>query len=384
MGLQMPQDSLFGVGIQVDGSGTNYERMAAGYENPTGTIHYFPLTDCDVGLTKTQDQLPPEIGGKALALGNYVTGVWGGGTASLIPRLSNRLGWLLLATTGSCSTVQNTKASDLTLFGGGGATTAGVHSHIFTFASEAEFFAPWITMHRLLPHATAAERVGELLQDGRIGTFTYSMTSGAPVTVDLGVVGRRLQDDPEFDFEPGWSATYDDFSTFAVPSCDGYFKVGGEAFATTAVSVTVNNNVLPPMQSVVVGSVDPMDFPLLTRDVTVTATVLVDNYDLYVSTFAGADVDVSEGNDATSSCTVYGADLDVMSAAQTFITGTEPYRLRIVTPPDGDSVKWQVQPLRVTPGQPVVLQMTGTVAALADSAAFYMVLQNAQSGYSFV
>lgn len=386
MGLQMPQDSLFGVGIQTGAGGNNYDLMASGYDDPTTTIHYFPLTDCDVGLSKTQDQLPPEIGGKALTLGNFVTGIWGGGTASLIPRLDNRLGWLLLATMGSVSTVSNKKALDLSIFGGNGAETTGIHSHIFTFAAESEFFAPWLTFHRLLPHSTLAERVGEIMQDGRVGTFTLTTTSGAPVTTDLGVVARRLQDSEEFEQGADWNPTYDSFETFAVPSCDGYFKVGDETFATTAVSVTVNNNVLPPMQSVVIGSVDPIDFPLLTRDVTITATVLVDNYDLYLSTFAGTDVDVTEDGDQTGSCLVYGGDLDVVSAAQVPIgaagDANEPYKLRIVTPPGQGSVAWQAQPVRVTPGRPVVLQLTGSVRALADQAAFYMVLQNAQANYT--
>lgn len=387
-GLQMPQDSLFGIAIQ-QGTGTEeYDKMADGYENPDlVNMSYFPLLDSNFGITKQQDVLPDEIGGKALSFGSFVTGVFGGGTASLIARLENRLGWLLLATMGSVSSEAGIKADDLTLIGGAGTTTSGVNSHIFTFSEGDEFFAPWLTIHRKLPHVTSEEEVGEILQDARIGTMTLNAAAGAPVGIDLNVLGRRLQDTPEFDVNPGWTATYDDFSTFAVTNCQGHFKIGGVAFDVTNVTLTFNNNVLPPMESLVIGSIDPKDFPLLSRTVTVTATILVDNYDLYLSTFAGEDVDAydsgtSTPNDTVSSCTVYKGDLDVELASQVAIGATtEPYKLRIMTNTSADNVAWQVQPIRTVPRRPVVLQVVGNIEALADATALYVILQNGETNY---
>ncbi len=382
-GMQMPQDGLFGIGIQQGTGATDYEKLADGYDNPETTfIKYFPLTDTDLGISKTQDTLPPELGGKAMTFGTFVTGVWGGGTASILARLEQRLGWLLLAATGEVSTVTGTAVDQLSITGGTG-TTAGVDSHIFNFSSEDEFLAPWVTIYRKLPHTLATEEVGEILQDGRLGTFTLNATAGAPVGIDLGMVGRRYQLN-EFDVEPGWSATFDDLSTFAVPSCAGHFKVGGTEMKVTAFSLNINNDVLPPAQSLYIGSLDPLDFPLLTRTVTVNATVMVENYDLYMSTFVGSAHNVEVDEDATSECTVYEADFEAMVSSQVDIPGTnEKYELWLLSNQDYENTSWQVQPIRLTPGRPVVLQLTGNIQADASGTAFYMALQNAfTSGYA--
>lgn len=381
----MPQDGLFAVGIQ-QGSGANdYAKLADGYGNAETThLDYFPLTDCDLGITKVQDNLPPELGGKALTFGTFTTGVWGGGTASIIARLEQRLGWLLLAATGEVSTVTGTAADQLSILGGTG-TTADVDSHIFNFSNDDEFMAPWLTIYRKLPHVTDAEEVGEILQDARLGTFTLNATAGAPVGIDMGFVGRRYQSN-EFDVDPGWSATFDDLSTFAVPSCTGHFKVGGTSMKVTAFSLNINNNVLPPAQSLYIGSIDPLDFPLLTRTVTVNATVLVENYDLYMSTFVGSAHDVSVDGDAASACTVYEADFEAMVSSQTLISGTsERNELWLLSNRDYDNTAWTVQPIRLTPGRPVVLQVTGNIQAVSGQTAFYMVLQNSyDTGYALL
>jgi len=388
-GMQMPQDSLFGVGIQQGSGGTDYAKMADGYDNAeTTNIYYYPLLDMSMGMAKMQDSLPPEMGGKAMTFGTFATGVWGQGTASLIARLDNRLGWLLLAATGECSTVTDIKAENLGICGGSGSSgdTSGINSHIFYFSDNDEFFAPWLTIRHLLPNATAAEEVGEIFQDSRIGSFTLTAASGAPVTIDLDLVGRRLQASEEFDVNPGWSASYDDFTTFAIPSCEGHFKVEGTEHDVTNVTFTINNNVLPPQQSIIMGSLDPKDFPLLSRDVTVTATILIENYDLYVTTFTGSSVDVSSGSDQTAACTVYKGDLDVMLASQVAIgaagDSSEKYKLRIVSNADNNNVAWMAQPIRVTPRRPVVMQITGTVEAVSGETGLYLVLQNSKADYA--
>jgi hypothetical protein len=201
----------------------------------------------------------------------------------------------------------------------------------------------------------------------------------------MAVMGRRLQASEEFDVNPGWSSAYDDFTTFAVASCEGHFKVAGTEHDVTNVSLAINNNVLPPMQSVIIGSIDPKDFPLLSRTVTVTATVLVADYDLYVTTFVGSSVDVSAGTDQTAACTVYKGTLDVMLAAQVAIGASgdtsERYKLRIVTPSGSDNVAWQARPIRTVPRRPVVMQVVGTIEALSSGIGLYVILQNGQANY---
>jgi hypothetical protein len=386
----MPQDSLFGVGIQRGSGATDYDKMADGYNEPeTDDVYYYPFTDSNVSITKQQDSLPPMCGGKALTQGMFVTGVWGGGDVSMVPFLDNRLGWLLLAMLGEVSTVADIKADDLGICGGSGVSgdTTGVHSHIFTLEDSDQFFTPWLTIHKKLPHVSSAEEVGEKMQDGRIGQATFNIASGAPVTLDLSLLARRLQASEEFDVDPGWTATFDDFADFPVPSCEGHFKVEGVELDVTNVSVQVNNDLLPSAQSVTVGSVDPKDHPNTGRTITVTATILIEDYDFYLQTFtADQSVDVSSGSDQTATCTVYKGDLDVMVASQTAIgaadDATEKHKLRFVSNNDQNNVGWQVTPIRSTPGRPVVLQVQGEVEALSSGQPFYCILQNGQADYN--
>ena len=83
----------------------------------------------------------------------------------------------------------------------------------------------------------------------------------------------------------------------------------------------------------------------LSREINVSATVMMQDYDFYVSTFAGTDVDFSASSGENVSCTVYMSDLDVILQAQTNIGATsEPYQMRIVSNQTVDNVAWSVAP----------------------------------------
>ena len=385
MSLQLPNNTLFGLAIQQDDtSHTEHDKMAGGYEQrrtTDGDFSYFPLTDFGLGPVKNQDNLPPEIGGKALPTGAFVSGTWAEGTASMVARLDERLGWVLLAALGYVSTI-----SDVTIAQhlAGTGTTAGVYTHAFRFYDTDQYFIPWLTLRRFLPHTTAANALGEVLQDGKVRSLTVTGAAGAPVTCDLDLVARLPSADSaspgtDFDYEPGWAAaTFDDFDDFAVTSCDGHFQVEGTEFKVTNVAVTLTNQPLAPAQSVHIGTTHPLDYPNLGRNCQITATILVEDYNLYVSTFAGT---ANAGADADVSCIVYKADLDVMLATQTYVTGSEPYRIRIMSNTAEDNVAWQVRPLRVQPNRPIVLQVTANIQAIASGMPIVFYLQNAKTGY---
>lgn len=387
MGLQLPNNTLFGLAIQQDDTSfSEHDKMAGGYEQRRtvdSDFSYFPLTEFGMGAVKNQDNLPPEIGGRALPTGAFVTGTWAEGNASMIARLDNRLGWVLLATMGDVSTISDvTIAQHLASTG----TTAGTYTHAFRFYSSDQYFVPWLTLRRYLPHTTTADSLGEVYQDGKSRATTITGAAGAPVTCDMDLVARLPSGDSanpgtDFDYDPGWAtATFDDFDDFAVTSCDGHFMVEDTEFKATNVAVTITNQPLAPAQSIHIGTTHPLDFPNLGRTCQVTATILVEDYNLYVSTFEGL---ANAGTDADVSCTVYKADLDVMFASQTYcdVATSEPFRLRFISNTAEDNVAWQVRPLRVRPNQPIVLQVTATLQATSTGYPLIAYLQNNQTGY---
>jgi len=291
MAMQLPNNALFGLGIQQnDTSFTEHDKMAGGYEHRRtvdGDFSYFPLTDFGVGPVKNQDNLPPEIGGKALPTGAFVSGTWAEGAASMIARLDERLGWVLLAGLGDVSTISDqTIAQHLDEEAD---TTAGVYTHAFRFYDTDQYFIPWLTIRRLLPHTTTASSLGEVFQDGKMRSLTITGAAGAPVTCDMDLVARLPSGDggstpgagTDFDYDPGWTAaTFDDFDDFAVTSCDGHFKVENTEFKVTNVAVTLTNQPLAPAQSVHIGTTHPLDYPNLGRNCQVTATILIEDYNL--------------------------------------------------------------------------------------------------------
>ena len=389
--LVLPNNALFGLGIQQGAGATDYAKLIAGYEElvSEANMHYFPLTALGIAPVKTIENLPPEIGGRAFPLGAYVAGAWAEGGASFIARLNNRFGWLLLALHGEVSTVSDNKCEDLAITGGVGAVTAGVNSHVFSLFTANQFFLPWLSLNRLLPHPTAGERVGEKFQDGKIRTATLTAAAGQPVTFDLDLVARLNQSDYVFNIDPetnlSWDPVYDNLEDFGVASCDGHIQINDVAYPAQSIAVTWTNQLLAPAQSLTVGTIHPIDFPTLGRGMQVTVTFLVQNYDLYLSTFTGATVDASASSGENATCTPYEADVDVMVASQTPIGAAgdpdEPFRLRVVSSDTEDNVVWQIRPVNITPGRPVMVQATGTVQGIDTGEPFHTILQNAQTNY---
>lgn len=375
MALQMPSGALFGLSIQGDGTPSN---TGFGTAETTGFTYYL-LSDLAMGPVKNQNTLPPELGGRALPSGAFATGAHAEGTVSLIPRLDNRLGWLLLATMGEASTVSDTTIAHYVA--GSSGADAGINTHVFRFYNTDQFWVPYCTIRRLLPHTTAASTLGETWQDGRVRSLTLTAAGASPVTCDLDMIARLEQSESnkQFDFGATWEAIYDGFDDFAVANCTGHFKIENTSFDVTNVAVTLTNNLLPAEQAMKIGSIHPIDYPVLGRAAAVTATILIDDYDLYVSTFEGV---VNAGTDTDATCIVYKADVDAEFTTQTYISGTEPYRIRIRSNAAEDNVAWQVRPIRVQPNQPIVLQVMANLLATGTGDPLQVLLQNATANYT--
>jgi len=240
---------------------------------------------------------------------------------------------------------------------------------------------------RLLPHTVAAQQIGEITRDAHIRSLTLTAASSAPVTIDLDMLGRIYQEAPETDYnfdvdaDSFFAPTFDGYDDFAVTNCCGGLTVGDILFPTINVSATITNNLLQPAQSIVIGSMHPMDFPNLTRSVTITATILVEDYEIYMKHFTGDNtLDFSDGAiDQNVGCPVFVEDFSAKFCAQTMVTGTTPHTITIASA-GTDNVAWTVQPLRITPNQPIVLQLTGQVLRNATNS-FNIQLVNATANY---
>jgi len=420
MPMTMGSAGLLGIAIQTGGqtSDPDYTRMTLGYEElvtDDDKFTYHSLTDLSFGPIKNSETLPPETNMRALPTGAYVTGAWGAGGLSLIPRLDNRLGWLLLAALGEVSTISDIRLTDLSIMGGDGSQDLAIHPenegincHIFSMVDINQFFVPWLTVRRLLPNLIDNERVGELFQDAHIGTLTINASSVSPLTFDVTMLAR-IHEDYAFYPDPfgtgEWSddITFDELEHFGVTSCEGWVKINDEKYDVTNLTITLTNNLLPPAQTIIIGSYSPTDFPVLGRTLEATVTFLVDTYDLYVSSFIGGDVtywaDISEKTGYTAAggagsavdgwnieCGVLISDMEIVLASQTRMgavgDGTERFKLCVKSNKDHDSVTWKMQPLRLQPNRPVILQATASFNSISETAdPFWFILQNLQTNY---
>ena len=369
MALQMTSAGLFGVAPQV------------AFETPGNTFSWFPLVNCDFGPLEGQDNLPPEVGGAALSRGRFKTGIVFGGNIDIVPRLYEDIGWLLYAAMGDVSTVEN---STIAQYIAGAGVTANVDAHRFRFLSTNEFFIPYLTAHKLLPHDVAASQVGEIAEDCRITNMALMATPAAVVAMRFGLLGRATAT-TVWDKDPGWAATYDTEDTFMVTSCTGSVKLKDTddasyiEYDTGAVNLTLANNVLPPAQARKIGSGHPIDFPVLSRAITLTTTCYVEDYDLYMQSFGGVATPVV---DCGWSCVPYNGDFDITLNSAALIGATAEYhQMRIRT--TQSNCNFMVRPIVLVPNQPVVFQLVATVQNPDTGSAIDWYIQNAVADYTW-
>jgi len=347
-----------------------------------GSFHYFPYLNCTLGVIQGATQLPPETGGSALPRGYLKTGSWAAGALDIVPRLENRIGWLLEAACGDASSYPDQNISQVEA---GSGATVDCHTHMFGFANADDFALPYLTAHKLLPHTTAADEVGEIYQDIHVSQLRIDIAPQTYVRMHLEMLGRS-NPTTVFDIEPGWTMpTFDTDDTFLVTSCSGTVKIGATGgapgtlteFEAGATSITLANNLLPPTQTMKIGSMFHKDHPTLSRAIVINTVILIDDYDLYVQTFgAAADPVIDTG----ISCTPLDGDIDIELASAALIGATtEYYKLRFLT--ESGNVKWTARPINPLPNQPIVVMLTGTVVNATSGRDFKLYIQNGQANY---
>jgi len=353
-------------------------------------FHYFAFTACSYGPQQGDAALPLEAGSTyPFPAGMYKTGLFFAGNVAMIPRLENRLGYLLEGVCGDVSTFSNVTVDQHIAAAG---SNNGVYCHQFLGLLDAtgtgtNFTLPYFTTHRLLPNQTTASEVGEISQDMCISSLQLNVGAAGIVTANVGMVGRGA-DITLWDVNPGWTQpTLDDIDTFMVTSCTGFVKIsvsGGTPATVTTQNVvgaqfTFVNQLLPPNQARIVGSPYHVDHPNLGRSLFIDIPTLVTDYDTYVQAFGGPANPVV---DTAWSCTPLDGDIDIELQSPSLISGaaTPAYHLLRFRTTQANA-KFSVQPLVLTPGQPVVFAMRAMIARPSTGLSYEMYLQNGTASY---
>jgi len=323
--------------------------------------------------------------------GHYKTGVMFAGTVSMIPRLENRIAYLLEGAIGDISTVATDETIDQHIAGAG--SNAGVNVHQFLYYRDAtgtgtNWQLPYFTVHKFLPANTTAEEVGEISMDACFSMFQLNVGAGGIVTANVGLIGRGFSG-TMWDLNPGWTApTLDAIDTYMAASCTGFVKIsisGGTPGTLTTQDVTglrmtFINNLLPPNNARKIGSPYHIDHPNLSRGVIIEMPQLVSDYDTYMQIFGGAADPVA---DTGWSCSPLEANIDIELQSPEAISGaatTAYYTFRFRT--TQNNVRLAADPVALVANQPVVLNLRSDIARVASGVPFEMYVQNDQVSYA--
>jgi hypothetical protein len=371
MTIKIASTSMFGMGLQGE-----YGRV----QTQNTKFVWFPFTGMPYGPTQPVAGLPLEAGSSIVPRGSYKSGVWGAGQINLIPRMVDDIGYLLLAVMGKDTVRSNKKiGTGVTLD-----TQTGSYVHEFTF-DTLESTLPYFTVRRVLE---GVPKLGEVIQDNHVASADFNLPAIGPLTANLNMMGRIPSTldmyVPDLDSGDPWalaSVTYDDERAFALsvdPNSAVWFD--GTAFPATGLSFTMNNNLLSPDQARTVGSQTPLDNPVLNRAMTIQATVFIDDgYAFYRDLYAGGHT----SGDTTWSTTIKSGDIDFRAySPRTYTANGDAvqYAFQLVT--NDDNVEWAMNaPMPMTPGQPMIMTLTGTVQKTSSSSIpyAYMRFQNTVS-----
>jgi hypothetical protein len=329
------------------------------------TFYRHKTLDINLGAIEQAERWAPEVGGSVFNVGQRKTASLVGGTATIQPRIKNVFGWLLYAMTGDVSTASDTPE-------------AGCHTHIFRPKSTDHAYLPWLTMHKFIPGATASDSIGEILQDCKVAQAVFSMAAMAPLTCQVGVLGRE----PSFEENPsGWTYenTFED--TQSIPTGNsGYFKLpdfSAEALEARSVEITLMNQLSAArlQDEMVIGSYHPDDLVAIERDLAFRFIYKWADPDLWQQVYTGA----VDGTEWTPS--VYSTNVAAKLESPNNISGTStPYSIEITAP----EVDWSVDgQLRLQGNSILYCPMVGVLKEPASGDPFQITVVNDQESYAW-
>jgi hypothetical protein len=294
------------------------------------SVNYGPVQDPRV--------FPPEVGGVLTPTGAYKGGIFMAGGFTIMPRLQNYLGYLLLATMGQVVT-----------------TPAGgvLQSHKFTFAAD-QAYLPWMSVRKKVPGATPLWEIG---LDNLVTSARFDFPQNGILSARFDFLGRV----PDWTTPPTevYAGPYEDYPSVPITcDVDGYLQLPNTYYSTTEVPITnlsvmLANNLTTPAQEMIIGSPYPDDYVPLSRGATVQAVLKYADPQLYLDIMTGAVAGT------TWAPLPFTSNLDVMIKSPGYVpTTTTKYSLRV----QASTVMWNVNGSPVLSGGDIVLlPLIGTV-----------------------
>lgn len=316
------------------------------------------------------DTIPLEVGGNIEPLGAYKSGVAVGGSATVMPRLENDFGWLLLAALGKCTTVNNGD---------------GTWSHTFVIDTANETNLPWLSVRKMVPGRSSGEFVeaeGLTGFDNIVAGMRFTVPQMGPVEAMTQFIGRV----PELDNHPeAWinGGSYENAETIPI-SCNGSFKlptIFSSNLPVTQVLVELANGVTGPREEFVIGSYFMDDIIARTRAMTLRFMYKWKSPEFYQRMFGNASratvwspspflTKTNGGN--------YAFDLLLESPKVIGVTAIK-HSLRVRS----NTCWWQPNgPILLQGGGIVMQEITGTVLVPDSGAYVEFVLTNGTSAYA--
>jgi hypothetical protein len=248
-------------------------------------------------------------------------------------------------------------------------------SHDFQFNATPTTL-PWMSVRKYIPGTTPLWEQG---YDNKVTSCRFTFPQNGVVSARVDFLGRT----PDWTTpgSPTWAGDLEAFGS--VPAtCDlnGFIKLpnsynGTTAFPITNLVITMVNNLTSPSQEMIIGSPYPDDFAVLSRAMSIQATLKWADPQLYL--------DILTGNVTGTSWApgIFTSNLDVLINAPAVIPGnaSATYSLEVLA----GEVMWGVNGSPVLAGGDVVmLPLIGTVLNPSSGNYCDFILTNEQAHYA--
>lgn len=233
-----------------------------------------------------QDQalMPLELSGILTPTGGYKMGAYFVQEVDIIPRLEDDIGWLLYATLGNVSSVQNAKYTNA-----GWVTNTGAYGHYFRMNPTDQADIPYLAARIKVPGPTGASAdSGEVGYDCRASGLRLNIPGAGMITGRFGVQGRAYINAPTHAEVNAWTYVnaFED-STSIAHSGTGSINIGTHTPKITGLVLDIINNLSRPQDEMIVGSFNPDDVIVLSRSARLRATVKWENATLWNALYYG-------------------------------------------------------------------------------------------------